>query len=138
MAAEIEDRHKPLEHTAENLSKGPERTKDCADRIRYIGLIFVNHVGRKAAETVGWFGTVLNEVEGRSIIKHLMLYKQLFVPVIDCACPICVYATRTHVGKRQVVEEMDLPIGRCRYFALITSKFTRFRVTDFSLTTSEH
>ena len=60
-------------------------------------------------------GTVRDEGRGPSVIKYLLLYKQVFVRVIECAGPICVCATGTHVGKTQVVEEMDLVFGRCHF-----------------------
>jgi hypothetical protein len=80
---------------------------------------------------------VLNEGSCPSIIKYLMLYKQLFVPMIDCASPICVCATRTHVGKTQVVEEMDLAIGR-NQFLCFNKEIYEDLGNNFSLTTSEH
>ena len=47
-----------------------------------------------------------------------MLYKQIFVPVTDCAGPICVFVTRTHVAKTQAVEEIDLAFGKFTSYAV--------------------
>jgi len=50
----------------------------------------VNRVGRNAEEILDSLCTVLNEGSGLSIIKYLVIFKELFVPALDCACPICV------------------------------------------------
>jgi hypothetical protein len=95
----------------------------------------LSDVGLKEAETVGR----LNEGEGLFIRKCVLhyTYKQIFGSVTDCACPICVCATRTHVGKIQVREERDLAFGIIYILTLVTSKFTGLWGTDFSLTTQE-
>ena len=107
-----------------SASTAPQRTKQWVDTPRYIGVTVVKHVGRKAAETVGRLGTVLNEGKGLSIRKCVIHYKQLFGPVTDYACPICVCATRTHVGKTQVAEERNLAFGIIYILTLVASKFT--------------
>lgn len=109
---------------AEKRTTAPRRTKEWVDTPRYIGVTVVKHVGLKAAETVGRLGTVLNEGKGLSVRKCVIHYKQLFGPVTDCACPICVCATQTHVGKTQVAEERDLAFGIICILTLVASKFT--------------
>jgi hypothetical protein len=115
MGEEQEDRHKPLEDTAANLFKSPrENTVGCR-HAHYIGVTLLNHVGQTAAQIFCWLSIVLNEGKGLFIIKDLTLYKQLFVSVTDSACPVCICATRTHVGKTQVVEERDLEFERSNF-----------------------
>jgi hypothetical protein len=138
IAAELEDRHKSLEGTAANLWRSPRENNTVRRHTSIYWTDCRESCRTKSIRDFGSPGTVLNEGVGHSIVKYRMLYKQRFVPVIDCACPICVYATRTHVGKTQVGEEMDLAIGRCHFLTLLTRKFTRFWRTDFSLTTLEH
>lgn len=78
----------------------PERIKVCVSTLPNNGVTLVSHVGQNAEEFFGSLGTVLNEGRGLSILKDVMLYKQRFVPVRVCACPICICATQTHVGGR--------------------------------------
>jgi hypothetical protein len=54
---------------------------------------------------VGSLGTVLNEGSVLCIRNDVRLYRQLFGPVMDCACHIRICVTRTQVGKTQVIEE---------------------------------
>jgi hypothetical protein len=115
MAAGLEDRRNHLEDSAANVSKSPRKKKQWVDTPQHIGVTLVNHIGWKAEEILDSLVTVLNEGRDAPIIKYLMLYKQLFVSVVECAGPICVFATRPYVDKRQVVEEMDLAIGRSHF-----------------------
>jgi hypothetical protein len=138
IAAELEDRHKSLEGTAANLWRSPRDNKTVRRHTSIYWSDCHESCRTKSIRDFGSLGTVLDEGMGLSIVKYRMPYKQMFVPVIDCACPVCICATRTHVGKTQVGGEMDLAIGTCHFLTLLTRKFTRFWRTDFSLTTSEH
>jgi len=91
----------------------------------------VNHLGRKAEEILDSLCTVPNQGRGPSIIKYLLLYKQVFVRVIVCAGPICVCATGTHVVKTQVVGEMDLEFGRSHFLCCYQWKLRGFGVVIF-------
>jgi hypothetical protein len=115
MGEEQEARHKHVEDTAANLFKSPRENTIGCRHAHYIGVTLLNHFGQKAAQIVCWLSIVPNEGKGLSIIIDLTLYNQLFVSVTDCACPVCICATLTHVGKRQVVEERDLAFERSNF-----------------------
>jgi hypothetical protein len=63
----------------------------------------VNQVGKKAAERLGVFGTLLNRRSGLFVRNGVLLYKQLIRPVMDYACPIWRSAARSQARKLQVV-----------------------------------
>jgi hypothetical protein len=115
MAAELEDRHILWKTLLNTYPRAPERTKECVDTVRYIGVILGDQVGRKAAEIVGLLDTVLDVGSVLSVVKGLTVYKQLLVPVTDCACPICVCSTRTHVVQTRLWRKC------VRHFEVVTS-----------------
>jgi hypothetical protein len=70
----------------------------------------INEVGRKAAQTLGVLGPLLNR-SGLSIRNVVVLYKQLIRPVMDYACPVWRSAVRSHVRKLQVLQSKCLCIA---------------------------
>jgi hypothetical protein len=51
---------------------------------------------------------VLNRKSNLSVRNGLLLYKQLFRPMMDYACPACRCATRSHVRRLQVLQSKCL------------------------------
>ena len=87
---------------------------------------------------MGMLDTVLYEGSGLSVIKDVMPYKQLFVPVLDYPCPIWICATRRHACKMEVVEQGDLEFAISHIVMLVSSKFTRIWSSNFPPSTLEH
>jgi hypothetical protein len=90
------------------------------DTARYLGLTVdtrltwsahVNHVVRKAAQSLVLLGPLLNRRCGLSIKNGVLLYKQLIRPMMYYACPIWRYAAHTHVRKLQVLQSKFLHIA---------------------------
>jgi hypothetical protein len=48
----------------------------------------VNQAGRRVAQTLGVFGPLFNKRSGLCTCNSVLLYKQLFHPMMDYTCPI--------------------------------------------------
>jgi len=80
---------------------------------------------------------LLYEGSGLSIRNDVMLYKQLFGPVLDYASPIWICVNRTHACKLQVLEQRDLEFATSHNIMLVTSTFTRIWISNFPSSTPE-
>jgi hypothetical protein len=95
----------------------------------------VSHVGKKAAQRLGVLGPLLNRRSGLYVRIGVLLYKQLFRPMMDYACPIWRSAARSHVRKLHVLQSKCLSTATD---APVTGKFTRIWGFHSSPSTSEH
>jgi hypothetical protein len=90
------------------------------DTARYLGVTLhrrltwsshVNQVGRKAAQSLGVLGPLLNRRTGLSIKNGVLLYKHLIRPIMDYACPIWRSDAHTRFRKLQVLQSKCLRIA---------------------------
>jgi hypothetical protein len=89
------------------------------ETFRYLGVTldtqliwpaWVNLVGKKIAHILGVVGPVLNRRSDLSVIKGVLLYKQLIRPMTDYVCPFWRSAARSHDRKLQVLQSNCLRI----------------------------
>jgi hypothetical protein len=60
---------------------------------------------------MGMLDTVLNSKSDLNVRNGVLLYKQLFRPMMDYACPACRCAARSHVRRLQVLQSMCLRLA---------------------------
>ena len=93
---------------------------------------YVDQVRRKAAQRLGTLGPILNRRSGISIRNGVLLCKQIIRPMMDYACPVWRYATRSHIKKLQVVQFKCLRIATNARDTLVKDKITTIWVPYFS------
>jgi len=89
------------------------------DTIRYLGVTLakrltwsphIEEVLRRTAQRMGLLGPLLNRRSDVSIRNGVLLYKQLFRPLMDYVSPGYWSAARTHIRRLQVLQSKCLPL----------------------------
>jgi hypothetical protein len=64
----------------------------------------IDQVRKKTAQRMGMLGSFWNRKSDLSVRNGVLLYKQLFQPMMDYACPAWRSAARIHVRRLQVLQ----------------------------------
>jgi len=98
------------------------------DTNRYLGVTLdtrltwsphIDQVRKRAAQSLGMLGPLLNRKSDLSVRNGVLLYKQLIRPMMDSACHAWRSAARTHVRRLQVLQ------SKCRRLATCPPKSLR-------------
>jgi hypothetical protein len=64
----------------------------------------IHQVRKKAAQSLGMLGPILNRKSDLSVRNGVLLYKQLISPMMDYTCPAWRSTARSHVRRMQVLQ----------------------------------
>ena len=91
---------------------------------------------KRATQTMGMLGHLLNRKSDFSTRNGVLLYKQFIRPMMDYACPVWRSVARTHVRRLQMLQSRVFALLLVPLGTYVTGRYTKFWVFRCLPTTS--